>query len=779
MSVTEIAPVLGSFVSNATDAFPFMQTGKIIRIRPVKEIRDVSLMFALPPTRGLYRSNPLRLISHLINQKSEGSLFSHLQAEGWITSISGYTRTSFEDFAVFEVSASLTPEGLEHWEEVVGCIFSHLKMIQNSDPDELIRIWKEIQTINKLEFQYSDKTSPYDLATETAENMLSFKMKHVFSVGQILDDFNFDLFRHFSNKLTAPSNAVIMLRSPTFDYIPNDRSTAVANGDELLNDNMKYERWYGVPYLESPLEKRQIETWGGSNDLAVKTTSLPAANHFIPYELMTKQIMNKKEKLKSRPPTLIHENSCGKLSREHVWHSSDEAFGTPKSTISILIDSPYCSGGHPVHSLIRSVFAQAHAEKYYASSFAGLGYSAALTNRGALLSVTGFSPKMCEFVKDLAVTFCSDVFWKDVPDSIFANCKDSLVRSIAGLTKERPDSLCDLFLRYMLQEGTWLPEVRLRAAESISKSDVEACLAKAFLRSRVTLYSHGDLPSSQVVSLLEELNPVLGTAVDYDTLQTLQDNSGYGIDPPRYRARALNRGHHRVVLKGFIADDENSAIVCHFQTTTRSPKAAALLLVIQKLLSEPLFHELRTQKSLGYIVALGISSYGSGMKAMRGFSVRIVSNKFSPWEMEREIGEFLTSQKEVMTKYSQDDIRSIAEALVKIIEDPPTSYLDEAEMYWDSILEDTPFDWAEQVVAALRSLTVSEVQEAANEWLFNPETRKTVSSMIFGCNHISAVGRTDAGDLSLNSSSFPAVPAHQLFTLEELTTFRDSLPLVN
>ena len=777
-SVVDPAPVLRSFISDSSATFPFTQTGKVIRIRPVKEVRDLSLMFALPPTRRLYRSNPIRLISHLINQKSKGSLFAYLQAKGWVSSIGGYTRTSFEDFAVFEISAALTPEGLERWEDVVEHIFLHLKMVQNSEPGELRRIWTEIQTMNKLEFQYSDKSSPYDLATETAENMLNFKMQHVFSAGQVLDAFDYELFQQFSSMLSTPDNAIITIRSPTFDDIPSDRSMAISDA-EGSNEMLKYERWYGVPYAETPLNFKLIESWKGLNDAVTTKTMLPTANPFIPYDLVTQQITVKKRKLRSSPPTVVQESSHNTLSRMQVWHSSDEAFCTPKSIINILIDSPYCSGGHPVNSLIRSIFAQAYAEKYYPSSFAGLSYSAILSNRGVLLSVIGFSSKLVEFAKDLANTFCSNEFWENVPESIFVNCKDSLVRSIAGLTKERPDSLCDLFLRYLLQEGTWLPEVRLKAAESISRDDVGACISKAFLRSKVTVYAHGDLCSSAVVDFSQELNPLLGKQVDYDTLQALQDENGFGIDPPRYKARALNRGHHRIILKGFNPDDENSAIVCHFQTTTRNPKAAASLLVLQKLLSEPLFYELRTQKSLGYIVSLGISSYGSGLKAMRGFSIRVVSNKFTPWEMEKAIGDFLSSQKSVMAEYSQDYIRGITEALVKIIEDPPTSYLDEAELFWDSIVDDTPFDWAQQVVAALRNLTLVDVQNAAEEWLFDPLTRKTVSSMIFGSKHEAATAQPVSEQSSGKASAFPIASAHHILSLEDLSTFRESLTLVN
>ena len=773
-SVFDGNPVLRSFISNCSETYPFTETGKVIRIKPVKEIRDLSLMFALPPTRGLYRSNPARLISNLISQRSKGSLFSYLHEKGWINSIGGFTRTSFEDFSVFEIAASLTPSGLEHWEDVVRCVFSHLRMVQEADEKELHRIWDEIRTMNSLEFQYSDKYSPYDLAPEIVENMLTFRMEHVFSAGQILDELNYDLLRQFLKRLINPKNALVTLRSPTFEDIPNDQPSLSVDIDRK-NVAVKLEKWYEVPYAETSLTNRQIQMWGGPLDAI---TAFPPTNPFVPYELETKHSILIQKKLRSNPPILVHEKFHDNVLRERIWKSSDEVFGNPKSAISILVDSPYCFGGHPTNNLIGSIFAQTYAEKFYPSSFAGLKYSVSLTSRGILLSFAGFSPKLCAFTKDVTETFCSDGFWKDVPDNIFESCKDKLVRSIAGVVKERPDNICDLLQRYLLQEGTWLPEERLNAAKVISKADVGIAVSKALLRSRITFYSHGDISSSQLHTLADELNATLGMNEDAVVLHELQADKGYGVNPPRYRARVLNIGHHRILLRGFNEDDENSALICHFQATIRSPKTTALLLVIQKLLSEPLFNELRTQKGLGYIVSMAIPSYGTGMKTMRGISVRVVSNKFSPWLIEKELGEFLTSQKRVMATYSQDDIEFRVDALIKNIEDPPTSYLDEAGLYWDNIFDDTPFDWSEQVVAALKDITIAEVQTAANEWLFDRETRRTSSCMIFGRYHVNSIDQPDIADNLELDSAFPLKPAEEFSSLEALSIFRESLSLV-
>ena len=49
---------------------------------PVREIRTISLSFAIPPLRPHYRAHPRALVSHLLGHEGRGSLLSALKARG-------------------------------------------------------------------------------------------------------------------------------------------------------------------------------------------------------------------------------------------------------------------------------------------------------------------------------------------------------------------------------------------------------------------------------------------------------------------------------------------------------------------------------------------------------------------------------------------------------------------------------------------------------------------------------------------------------------------------
>lgn len=92
--------------------------GKLIRMKPIKDIRDIQIIWELPVTKSLYRKNPCTLLGFLISYKGLNSWFALLQDQGWATSTSSNVRTEFNDFTFFDASVALTEDGLVHWEEV-------------------------------------------------------------------------------------------------------------------------------------------------------------------------------------------------------------------------------------------------------------------------------------------------------------------------------------------------------------------------------------------------------------------------------------------------------------------------------------------------------------------------------------------------------------------------------------------------------------------------------------------------------------------------------------
>jgi secreted Zn-dependent insulinase-like peptidase len=146
--------------------------------------------------------------------------------------------------------------------------------------------------------------------------------------------------------------------------------------------------------------------------------------------------------------------------------------------------------------------------------------------------------------------------------------------------------------------------------------------------------------------------------------------------------------------------------------------------------------------------------------------------------MQDELGTFFESQKEVFAGLTQADLSSRAAAIVLSLIDPPTSYAEEAGEFWGAIISGMPFDWTDQVIAELKALKVEDVQKAADEWLFNGETRRSVSVMLFGNAHLEELKNIKDIKLSATPGFFPPLEGSVICTsLEQLTARRDTLEL--
>jgi nardilysin len=311
----------------------------------------------------------------------------------------------------------------------------------------------------------------------------------------------------------------------------------------------------------------------------------------------------------------------------------------------------------------------------------------------------------------------------------------------------------------LLQENTWLPSQRLEAAELMNLGDVQLRARSSLRGTKLITYFHGDMNSQQASSIHNKISSTVGKYLDPNNHK---DNES--------RGRFLPQQHTVVALPCFNPQDVNNALVMHIQTEVVSPKVSAIMLLIRRFMAEPLFSELRTQRQLGYIVSMSPDGHGRGLGSIRGVNFRVLSNRYSPLYLEQEVEDFLERQSIVFSKLTQQDISDLAATIIKSIIDPPTSYLEEAEQFRNSIINQVPFDWIEQIIKELENMKLEEFINKTNDWMFDKSKRKSVSILLFGNDNLGILKtflESDCGNKKVVKS------------IEELNDLRDSLEMHN
>lgn len=229
------------------------QQSLIVQLRPAKDIRDISFMWTLPFVKEQYRSDPAPLITYLLNQGEEGTLLATLQDLGLATAVSGSYRTTFTDpneyksFAVYEISASLTEEGLRQWPIVRQYIMQSLQQIASLSEAQARQYWEEIQAISTLSFAFQSQPSAYEQAASAAYNMLDYHHDDVLCGDSLVGDLDLHRFHMYCQRLlTAPQ--VILLRSRSFQELPE-------------TDEKDFIRTVMTQFEEVTGDAHQIDTW--------------------------------------------------------------------------------------------------------------------------------------------------------------------------------------------------------------------------------------------------------------------------------------------------------------------------------------------------------------------------------------------------------------------------------------------------------------------------------------------------------------------------------------
>ena len=98
--------------------------GKTIWIEPVKNLKQMTLLWEIPHKFTSLETHPTLLVSHVLGHEGNGSLLSKLKQDDLVESLSaGENQLGFENHT-FEISVTLTDLGLKHWEKVKDIILS-------------------------------------------------------------------------------------------------------------------------------------------------------------------------------------------------------------------------------------------------------------------------------------------------------------------------------------------------------------------------------------------------------------------------------------------------------------------------------------------------------------------------------------------------------------------------------------------------------------------------------------------------------------------------------
>lgn len=632
-------------------AQPLFKPGRLplqLSVKPVKELRSLSLIFPVPLLQPHYRQKPVEYIANLLGHEGEGSVLAVLKEKGWAESLSAGSGFDDRYSSSVMINIRLTQAGWQHYQEVVGLFFEGVKKLTQKG----VKGWRyrEQSQLAELSFQYQEKQDPQRTVSFLASQLQQYPSAEVYQAGYIYEDFDKSLIKQYLAKLT-PDNLLLIATAP-----------------EVKTN--KVSQYYQTPYQVASLEE---VSWSVPDNL-VNQLSLPGRNEFVPKKL--RLLSGDAAAADAKPQQQTYQDT-------DLWFQLDTSYGVPKGTVLIRTLLPSVTENvtqaAQLALYVRMVEESLNAFTYPAT-LAGLHFSLSANTRGLDIQLGGYSEKQTLLLKKI-VAQLNDF---DALQPEFERIKAQVMRGWRNAQKRPPYNQLFSELSVVMFAPQWSRDQKLAALEQVSVADMKAFVENLFEGGTARVLVYGNFQASdgqEVATVIEQLL----------TPQTQN----------RLAKAQVVKLDNAADWRWLTVDHPDQALVGYLQGRDDSLAEQARTMLLQQVLSADFFNQLRTQQQLGYIVFATPVAY----KNVPGTAFVVQSPQASIVDIHTSMATFLAQFK----IGSEQDLEQHKQALLVDLLQEPKNLSEQAGLYWDDILkEHWDFDRRDAMVKAISAITLAE-----------------------------------------------------------------------
>eukprot|EP01135_Chromosphaera_perkinsii_P007965 Nk52_evm37s1073 gene=Nk52_evmTU37s1073 len=735
--------------------FDLSKWNRMYYMYPVKYTNVLQLSWVLPCMHMLYKSKPWQYIGELLGHEGPGSILMYLKEKGWATGVyagnggEGFEASSFG--YIFELSITLTNEGLENYLECINIVFIYIDMIVKKGPQ--IKFWEEQKDVYNMAFNYREQSEPIDYCEELCYALHMYPPRDVLRGSIDLVKFDPAMISYLLSLLT-PQLLRIVVSSKKFEDVCTER-----------------EEWVDVKYSSRPFNEADIIRWSNAKGSSIPKLSFPEPNPFIATEFSLKPdeqvpftyvstvpapeniavlegsalsiagdsiqhpLMNHAEEF----PCLILSGSMG-----HLFFKRDKQFRTPKACLLCEFHNPFINESveNCVMTELFSVIHNHLLKKYaYAAEIAELNFTLDRAHTSLILRLSGFDQKLAIFMEKIVEGLSE--FGKMVNRKVFDMSVEQLCK-IYNTRQMKPGNVAREARLLLLQEVKYSSKDKADIIRSISLDKLKSFISKLIKGMFVDMLICGNMKTSECQSIFENTCVALNGKKEVEKMKVncVGDVPALHkphIENPAFRERircvpnvAMDSQEGIVIeLPNLNDEDENGVVENYYQGGIETVASKALVEFLEDIMFERCFDVLRTKEQLGYHVSCSHRS----TNGVLGFTVKVVFQltKFSHEYVNERIEifleeffhDFLLSDKGM----SDLDFKSNVFALVNEKLKPDNNMSEEMDRYameigdrkymFDRHLGETGF--------LLGSLTKKHVIEWMDQHILNSRTRRKLS----------------------------------------------------
>lgn len=528
-----------------------------VQIKPLKELRRLSVSFCLPNVDNRYKTKPLTYLSHLLGYEGKGSLLSYLKRQGWITALSAGGGINGSNFRDFQVNFALTPKGVEQESSIIEHLFSFLRLIKEQGIEDW-RYQEKATLLNTL-YRVHEPSRPIDNVSHFAMNLFHYPPDEVILGDYMMQGLDHDEINEMLSYM-SPDNMRITLVAPE---VETDKTVA----------------WYFTPYQTSQIDNAWLNIWKKAPLPDPERYHLAEPNPFLP------------DRLEIRPTTIAADKPNRLIHRPglRVWHLQDDEFNTPKASLFIAVDSEHAvrTPHHIAMTRLMIELLLDHLNEFtYPAEIAGLNYNIYAHQGGFTFQLSGFSSRLYHLLELLLKNRTGGYY---SPARFYA-IKEQLLQNWRNQNKGRPIAQLFSQLTSLLQPNNPPIEALIPQLAKAEPKDLPEFMRRLFMAVHLEVLAHGDINEDevkQIAGLLErEITP--NSMPSRETRRKLVDISKAGS-----------------LFYECKIEHDDSALLIYYQSPEKDAASIAYYMLANHIMSSPFFNDLRTQQQLGYVVGTG------------------------------------------------------------------------------------------------------------------------------------------------------------------------------
>jgi len=626
-------------VSKPTTVKPYLaeQLGVRIDIEPMKDTRSLTLHFPVPNSVKHFKEKPLELISSIMANEGQGSLFSYLKKQGLIETLSSY-HYGPDDFEQLTVSMTLTPKGLKDYRSVTEAVFSYFKLLGDEEFNR--QYFDELRAIAKINFDFKEKGSSSRTASGLSRQLQYFSPQHIIDSNYFYGDYSHQLVTEYLTYLTPE----------------NMRQVLVAKG---VTTN-KVQPLYDAPYAMNKLSESELKQYQSPSKISA--LKLPVSNPFIAKNLTLKTVESEGD-----IPEVISSKPGFK-----VWYKQDTEFRVPKAAIYVQIYSDEAGkdvNARAMNYLYTALLNDSLNEFGYPAKLAGLNYNVWSTNAGIGFGVSGYDEKGMSLIE----TINERIRHLSIDNAAFKLQKERLIRNWQNAKFNRPYNQARSAMRQIQKDTSYSAE-SLASALSLVTEEKLANYIKGFHQSiEVEALVHGNFVEAQAQEISAKL---------------IEINMSDSKAKNRAKQVVNLNSSTQPLVRELVIDHNDSTLVMAYIGDDASVDTKAKYRLLSSMLNAAFFKSIRTDQQLGYIV----SGRSTQLEDLPGMSFLIQSPKAGAIELNRRVDAFLQEFEETLTKMPADKFDEYKKGLVKDLLTKDKNLNERTSHYWSEI-NDKKFDF--------------------------------------------------------------------------------------